>query len=510
MDHNYIIALDQGTTSCRAIIFDAKGSIVSIKQKPITQYYPHPGWVEHDAEEILRVQIEVLHDVIRTAGIRQESIRGIGITNQRETVVLWDRETGRPVHRAIVWQCRRTAGVCEALKAQGFEPMVMAKTGLRLDAYFSATKIRWILDQVPEAASLAANGRLMAGTIDSYLIWHLSGRREHVTDSTNASRTLLYNILTGDYDPELLSLFGVPREILPRIVPSSGIVALFDETVLPGRIPIAGIAGDQHAALFGQACFSPGMVKNTYGTGCFIMMQTGSQPVYSSKGLLTTIAYDLGNGLQYALEGSVFNAGSAIQWLRDEMGVIQTASECDRLAEQVDDTGGVHFVPAFTGLGAPYWKPDARGMITGLTRGTGRPQLARAVLEAIAFQSLDVIECMAAEAGFPIPKLHVDGGASVSDFLMQFQCDILGIPVDRPQNIETTAFGAAALAGLATGVYRDIEAIRMCRESNRVFKPDMLAEEREQRRQGWLKAVSSAIAHGGTCDGAAGREGHIV
>lgn len=498
MESNYIIALDQGTTSCRAIVFDEKGSICGIDQKPITQYYPRPGWVEHDAEEILRTQTAVLHEAIRAAHIAPERIRAIGITNQRETVVLWDRETGRPVHRAIVWQCRRTAPFCAQLREQKLEPVVMAKTGLRLDAYFSATKIRWILDHVPEARDMADRGRLLAGTIDSFLIWHLSGRTAHVTDPTNASRTLLYNILTLDYDPDLLEIFGVPLAILPKVVPSSGIAAIIDERILPGRIPIAGIAGDQHAALFGQACFTPGMVKNTYGTGCFIMMQTGSQPVFSTKGLLTTIAYDLGNGPQYALEGSVFNAGSAIQWLRDELQVIRTASECDRLAEQAEDTGGVYFVPAFTGLGAPYWKPDARGTITGLTRGTSRPQLARAALEAIAFQSLDVIECMAADAGCPIPILRVDGGASVSDFLMQFQSDILNIPVDRPQNIETTAFGAAALAGLATGVYPDINTISACREINRVFLPEMASGDRTSRKNGWRQAVGTAIAHGRT------------
>lgn len=496
MESNYIIALDQGTTSCRAIVFDEQGAIKGTDQQPITQYYPRPGWVEHDPEEILRVQVAVLREAVRTADIRPERIRAIGITNQRETVVLWDRETGRPVHRAIVWQCRRTAPFCTALKEQKLEPMVMAKTGLRLDAYFSATKIRWILDNEPEARELADQGQLLAGTIDAYLIWHLSGRTAHVTDSTNAARTLLYNIRTLDYDPDLLELFGVPRSVLPRIVPSSGIAAILDESILPGRIPIAGIAGDQHAALFGQACFTPGMVKNTYGTGCFIMMQTGRQPVFSSKGLLTTIAYDLGDGPMYALEGSVFNAGSAIQWLRDELQVIRTAAECDQLAEQTPDTGGVSFVPAFTGLGAPYWTPDARGTITGLTRGAGRAQLARAALEAIAFQSLDVIECMAADAGCPIPILRVDGGVSVSDFLMQFQSDILGIPVDRPQNIETTAFGAAALAGLAVGVYPGLDAVSASRKSNRVFQPNMTADERAARRNSWRQAVSTAIAHG--------------
>ncbi len=498
MDSNYVIALDQGTTSCRAIVYDESGTTKGIKQKPFTQHYPFPGWVEHDPEEILRVQIEVMRDVIAENGIRADRIRALGITNQRETVVLWDKETGQPVYPAIVWQCRRTAPICQGLIERGHEPDVIKRTGLRLDAYFSATKIKWILDHVPQSRDLAAQGKLLAGTMDSYLIWHLSGRTTHVTDMTNASRTLLFNIRTLDYDPDLLDLFDIPRGILPRIVPSSGIAATVDPTILPGRVPIAGIAGDQHAALFGQACFSPGMVKNTYGTGCFLMMQTGSQPVFSNQGLLTTIAYDLGHGPQYALEGSVFNAGSAIQWLRDELGVIQSAPECDSLAGTVPDTGGVFMVPAFTGLGAPYWKPDARGTITGLTRGTGRVQLARAVLESIAYQSLDVMTAMEGDAGFPIPLLRVDGGASASDFLMQFQSDIAGIPVDRPANIETTAFGAAALAGLATGLFADLNAISACRVSDRVFQPSMGSPERQILLDRWQRAVATTIGHSAT------------
>lgn len=495
MDPNYIIALDQGTTSCRAIVFDEKGTTIGIRQKPITQYYPAPGWVEHDPDEILRVQTEVLHEVIEAFDIPVHRIRALGITNQRETIVLWDRETGRPVYRAIVWQCRRTAAFCQDLIEQGLEPEVSKKTGLRLDAYFSATKIRWILDNVPQAREQASRNQLLAGTIDAFLIWHLSGRKAHVTDTSNASRTLLFNIKTGHYDPDLIELFGVPGNILPRIIPSSGIAATVDPGILAGQIPIAGIAGDQHAALFGQACFSPGMVKNTYGTGCFLMMQTGSKPVFSTKGLLTTIAYDLGNGPQYALEGSVFNTGSAIQWLRDEMRIIQSAPECDLLAEQAADTGGVYLVPAFTGLGAPYWKPDARGTITGLTRGTNRSHLARAVLESIAYQSLDVMAAMEADAGFAIPLLRVDGGASASNFLMQFQSDLSDVPVDRPVNIETTAFGAAALAGLATGVYADLETINACRVSSRVFKPSMDPQRRASLLDGWRRAVATTILH---------------
>lgn len=494
MGPDVVIALDQGTTSCRAIVFDRQGRTQGMAQKPLTQHYPQPGWVEHDPEEILRTQISVLNEVMAGSRIHTDQVKAIGITNQRETIVLWDRQTGRPVHPAIVWQCRRTVPMCTALKERGLEPQVMARTGLRLDAYFSASKIRWLLDNVPEARELAQAGRLLAGTMDSWLIWNLSGRQAHVTDRTNASRTLLVDIQTGEYAPDMLDLFGVPAAILPRIVPSSGIAAWLDEAILPGRIPIAGIAGDQHAALFGQACFQPGMVKNTYGTGCFIVMQTGRKPVFSQNGLLTTIAYDLGDGPVYALEGSVFNAGSAIQWLRDELGLIQTAAECDRLAEQVADTAGIHFVPAFTGLGAPHWSPDARGTLTGITRGTSRAHLARAVLEAIAFQSQDVIECMAADAACAIPELRVDGGAAVSDFLMQFQSDLLGIPVDRPRNVETTAFGAAALAGLAIGFYPDLAAISACRESDRVFKPGRDAAWRQAKLKGWRHAVATAIA----------------
>ncbi len=494
MESEIVIALDQGTTSCRAIAFDSSGQVRGIAQKPLTQHYPQPGWVEHDATEILRTQISVLHEVMAGSRLQAAQIKAIGITNQRETVVLWDRLTGRPVHPAIVWQCRRTAPMCTELKNKGLEPQVMARTGLRLDAYFSASKIRWLLDNVPQARELAAQDRLLAGTMDSWLIWNLSGRKAHVTDSTNASRTLLVDIRTGEYAPDMLELFGVPAAILPKIVPSSGIAAYLDEAILPGNIPIAGIAGDQQAALFGQACFTPGMVKNTYGTGCFIVMQTGREPVFSQNGLLTTIAYDLGSGPVYALEGSVFNSGSAIQWLRDELEIITTSSECDRLAEQVADTGGIHFVPAFTGLGAPYWSPDARGTITGITRGTNKAHLARAVLEAIAFQSYEVIELMAADADCSITELRADGGASVSEFLMQFQSDLLNIPVDRPQNVETTAFGAAALAGLAVGFYPDLAAISASRESARVFKPQHDSAWQQDKLAGWRHAVATAIA----------------
>ncbi|MGI6298610.1 MAG: glycerol kinase GlpK [Saccharofermentanales bacterium] len=489
-----VIALDQGTTSCRAIAFDRSGNVQGIAQKPLAQHYPQPGWVEHDADEILRTQVSVLHEVMAGSRLQAAQIKAIGITNQRETVVLWDRLTGKPVHPAIVWQCRRTAPMCTELKNKGLEPQVMARTGLRLDAYFSASKIRWLLDNVPQARELAAQDRLLAGTMDSWLIWNLSGRQVHVTDSTNASRTLLVDIRTGEYAPDMLELFGVPAAILPKIVPSSGIAACLDEAILPGNIPIAGIAGDQQSALFGQACFTPGMVKNTYGTGCFIMMQTGQDPVFSEHGLLTTIAYDLGSGPVYALEGSVFNTGSAIQWLRDELEVIKTSAECDRLAEQVADTGGIHFVPAFTGLGAPHWTPDARGIITGITRGTNKAHLARAVLEAIAFQSYEVIEAMAADADCAITELRADGGASVSEFLMQFQSDLLNIPVDRPRNIETTAFGAAALAGLAVGFYPNLEAIAASRERARVFQPQHDSDWRQQKLAGWRHAIATAVA----------------
>jgi len=493
---SYILALDQGTTSCKAILFDAGGQAVSSTQQAFRQSYPRPGWVEQDPEEILKVQIAVMEDTIAKAAVDVRNIAGIGLSNQRETVVLWDRATGRPVYPAIVWQCRRTAEICGRLAARGLASEIAERTGLVLDAYFSATKLIWMLDEIPGIRARAERGELLAGTVDTWLVWHLSGRQRHITDVSNASRTMLFNLQTGTWDEDLLRELNIPRVLLPEIVASSGISAALDPVILPGSLPIAGIAGDQQAALFGQACLRPGMTKNTYGTGCFILMNTGRELVRSKHRLLTTVAWDLGQGLEYALEGSVFNAGSAVQWLRDGLGIISRSSECDWLAESVDDSGGVCFVPAFTGLGAPYWDMQTRGMLTGLTRGSGKEHIARAVLESIAHQSLDVLECMQSDAGRPIPVLRVDGGASVSNLLMQFQADISGLPVDRPHTTETTAFGAACLAGLAAGVWPGPAALEAIRETERTFQPAMSGEERRQRRLAWRHAVSTAIAYG--------------
>ncbi len=492
----YLLALDQGTTSCRAILFDQTGQIISKTQRPFAQHYPKPGWVEQDPEEILSVQISVMQDTVAKASIDSREIAAVGLTNQRETLVVWDRHTGRPVYPAIVWQCRRTAAICERLKAAGLETEIRERTGLVIDAYFTATKLMWLLSEIPGLRARAERGELLAGTIDSWLIWHLSGRQKHVTDASNASRTMLMNLGTGDWDELLLRELNIPRCLLPDIVPSSGFIAALDPVILPGSLPIAGLAGDQQAALFGQTCRRPGMTKNTYGTGCFLLMYTGRQPVRSQNGLLTTVAWDLGQGLEYALEGSVFNAGSAIQWLRDGLGMISSSAECDTLAAAVDNSGGVYFVPAFTGLGAPYWDMQARGMLVGLTRGSGKEQIARAVLEAIAHQSLDVLSCMQNDAGCRIPVLRVDGGASVSDFLMQFQADISGLEVDRPAVTETTAFGAACLAGLAVGVWPDCSEMTAIRRANRIFYPQMSESDRLAGRQAWHHAVQTAIAYG--------------
>ena len=493
----YILALDQGTTSCRAILFDKDGELVSSAQQTIHQSYPQPGWVEHDPDEILQRQIQVMQDAVMEAQVESVQIAGIGITNQRETLVVWDRNSGRPVHPAIVWQCRRTADICNRLADdKDFAKKVKEKTGLLIDAYFTATKLIWLLENIPGIREKAEQGQLLAGTIDTWLIWHLSGRQAHVTDVSNASRTMMYNIHTHQWDEEILAKLKIPAQLLPVVVPSSGHMATLDPAILPGDIPIAGAAGDQQAALFGQSCFETGMTKNTYGTGCFILMYTGEKAVVSEHNLLTTIAWDLGDGPVYALEGSVFNAGSAIQWLRDNLGLIESAPQCDRLAEKVADAGGVSFVPAFTGLGAPYWDMQARGMFTGLTRGTSREHLARAVLEAIAHQSEDVLACMQDDTGLPIPILRVDGGASVSRVMMQFQADMSGVTVERPVITETTAFGAACLAGLAVGVWSDLDAIAAIRKTDTCFTPMMSDEEKISRRTMWQQAVKSAIDHG--------------
>lgn len=487
-----LLALDQGTTSSRAVLYATDGETLAIRSRPLTQHYPRPGWVEQDAEEILASQLDAVREVLSVTGTEAADVAAIGITNQRETVVVWDRKTGKPVHNAIVWQCRRTSDLCNRWRDEGIEPMLREKTGLLADAYFSGTKIHWLLEHVPGLAARAQRGELLAGTIDSWLVWHLTGGKTHVTDCSNASRTLLYNIHTHRWDEDLLSLMGVPASMMPRVVPSSGRVGETDPALFGAAIPICGMAGDQQAALYGQGCRLPGSVKNTYGTGCFILMNTGSTPVKSQNRLLTTIAWDLGKGPVYALEGSIFNAGSAIQWLRDSLQLIASAPEADRLAESVPDAGGAFFVPAFTGLGAPHWDMYARGAMFGLTRGTTRAHMARAVLESIAYQSRDVFDAMVQDAHQPIRQLRVDGGASNSDVLMQFQADLIGQEVLRPLNIETTAAGAAALAGLAAGVMSaDAEAPGCA--VGRVFHPAMDKKEASRLQEAWHKAVKRAM-----------------
>ena len=492
----YIAALDQGTTSSRAILFNQAGEIAARAQYPFRQIYPQPGWVEHDPMEIWASERRALAEI--TSHIDPRQVAAIGITNQRETTILWDRRTGEPIHNAIVWQCRRTAPFCDGLKAQGLGETIAEKTGLLIDAYFSASKIRWLLDNVPGARERAERGELCFGTVDSWLIWQLSGGAVHVTDYSNASRTMLFNIHTLRWDEELCEIFGIPRSILPRPVGNSEVYGLVarDLPELEGLagIPICGSIGDQPAALFGQGCFHPGEAKNTYGTGCFTLMNVGREAVRSRAGLVTSVGWSVGGETSYALEGSVFNAGSTIQWLRDELKLIDSAPECDRLAESVPDSGGVVIVPAFTGLGAPYWDMYARGTILGLTRGSTRAHIARAVLDAISLQVTDLVRAMNADAPCPITTLRVDGGASVSDILMQIQADLLGIPVDRPAQVETTAFGAAALAGLAAGVWKDTGELEKLRRSQHVFTPLRSGEDcgREYRR--WQRAVERAQA----------------
>ena len=492
----YIAALDQGTTSSRAILFNQAGEIAARAQYPFRQIYPQPGWVEHDPMEIWASERRALAEI--TSHIDPRQVAAIGITNQRETTILWDRRTGEPIHNAIVWQCRRTAPCCDGLKAQGLGETIAEKTGLLIDAYFSASKIRWLLDNVPGARERAERGELCFGTVDSWLIWQLSGGAVHVTDYSNASRTMLFNIHTFRWDEELCELFGIPMSILPRPVGNSEVYGLVarDLPELEGLagIPICGSIGDQPAALFGQGCFHPGEAKNTYGTGCFTLMNVGREAVRSRAGLVTSVGWSVGGETSYALEGSVFNAGSTIQWLRDELKLIDSAPECDRLAESVPDSGGVVIVPAFTGLGAPYWDMYARGTILGLTRGSTRAHIARAVLDAISLQVTDLVRAMNADASCPITTLRVDGGASVSDILMQIQADLLGIPVDRPAQVETTAFGAAALAGLAAGVWKDTGELEKLRRSQHVFTPLRSGEDcgREYRR--WQRAVERAQA----------------
>jgi glycerol kinase len=488
-----LLALDQGTSSSRSIVFDGNGSLCGLARQEVTQIYPQPGRVEHNPYDILKSQLETARQALRNAGITTKELSAIGITNQRETVVLWDRATGEPLHNAIVWQDRRTAPVIKQLKSDGVEPMVTAKTGLLLDPYFSATKIAWLLDHISGARQRAERGELAAGTIDSWLLWNLSGGRTFATDITNASRTLLFNIHTCEWDADLLDLFNIPRALLPDVKPSSGFFSETNPELFGASVPITGIAGDQQAALFGQLCTEPGMAKNTYGTGCFILMQTGTKAVASSNRLLTTVAWLLeGKPVQYALEGSVFTAGAAIQWFRDGLGLIQSAPEIDTLAASVPDTGGVTVVPAFTGLGAPHWNPEARGIITGITRGTTAAHIARATLEAIACQSADVLRAMEADTGVPLKEIRVDGGAAASDLLMQMQADLLGIPVRRPEVIETTALGAAYLAGLASNVWRNVDELKSRWQIARTFEPSITEDKRKEIESRWAHAVGKA------------------
>ena len=492
----YVVALDQGTTSSRAILFNRAGESVSRAQYPFRQIYPQPGWVEHDPLEIWSTQKRALTDAVNNAHIDPKQIAALGITNQRETTILWDRVTGQPVYNAIVWQCRRTAYICDQLKVDGLDETVTEKTGLLIDAYFSGTKLKWLLDHVPGVRERAERGELCAGTVDSWLIWKLTGGKVHVTDYSNASRTMLFNIHTLQWDSELCEILGIPMQILPEARGNSEIYGVVAESI-PGLealagIPICGSAGDQQAALFGQGCFTPGEAKNTYGTGCFALMNVGGEVVRSKAGLVTSIGWSVGNRVTYVLEGSVFNAGSTIQWLRDELGLIESAPECDRLAESVPSAGGVYVVPAFTGLGAPYWDMYARGTIVGLTRGSGKAHIARAVLDSIAFQVTDLVRAMNADAPCPITTLRVDGGASVSNILMQIQADLLRTPVDRPAQVETTAFGAAALAGLAVGVWKDLEELEGLRRSQYVFRPLRDEAECDREYRQWRRAVERA------------------
>jgi len=490
----YILALDQGTSSSRAILFDAEGHIRGFAQREFRQIYPQPGWVEHDPEEIWESQREAALQALRAAKVAPQEVAALGITNQRETTLIWERATGRPIYNAVVWQCRRTAPLCEELRREGFDRVVQERTGLVLDAYFSGTKIRWILDHVPGARERARRGELCFGTVDTWLIWKLTGGRAHVTDPSNASRTLLYNIYARDWDEELRQRLDIPRELLPEVRASSEVYGETERTIFGAPIPIAGDAGDQQAALFGQACIYPGMAKSTYGTGCFVLLMTGETPVPPRNGVLTTIAFGLREGVRYALEGSIFIAGAAVQWLRDGLGIIRSAEEVEELARRVPSSEGVYIVPAFVGLGAPHWDMYARGTILGITRSTTRAHLARATLEAIAFQVRDVIEAMEAASGVTLQELRADGGAARNDLLLQIQADLLGRPVVRPAITETTALGAAYLAGLAVGMWKSPEQIARQWPMERRFLPQMSADEREELYRGWTRAVERARA----------------
>lgn len=488
----YLLALDQGTTSSRAIIFDLDGRPLKQVSREITQIYPQPGWVEHDPEEIWNSQLEVAREAIDQAGLSARDILAVGITNQRETTVIWDRETGKPCYNAIVWQCRRTAPYCQALQAKGLNEEIQTRTGLLIDAYFSATKIKWLLENVPGLYDRARTGKILFGTIDSWLLWKLTGGKVHATDYSNASRTMLFNIHTLRWDEEILRELDIPASILPEVLPSCGQFGVMEETLLGAPIPISGIAGDQQAALFGQCCFTPGMVKNTYGTGCFILMNTGSRAITSRLGLLTTIAWGEEDKVYYALEGSVFIAGAVVQWLRDEMGLIENSSQSEEYALKVKDNNGVYFVPAFVGLGTPYWDMKARGALCGLTRGTNKYHVVRAALEAIAYQTRDVLEAMAQESGLDIERMRVDGGATRNNFLMQFQSDILGIAIDRPWVNEITALGVALLAGKGVGAYSGREELTRIWKLEKTFRPEMPREKAEVLYKGWRRAIERA------------------
>lgn len=485
----FVMALDAGTTSNRCILFDRQGNIRSVAQKEFTQYFPKPGWVEHDADEIWSTQLGVAVEAMSKIGAEAADIAAIGITNQRETAIVWDKKTGEPVCNAIVWQCRRTAGFCDKLIADGLEDMIRRKTGLKIDAYFSATKIKWILDRVEGARQRAERGELLFGTVETWLIWKLTKGKVHVTDYSNASRTMLFNINTLQWDEDILELLDIPVSMLPEVKPSSCIYGESDASYFGGSIPIGGAAGDQQSALFGQTCFRAGEAKNTYGTGCFLLMNTGEKPVFSDNGLLTTIAWGLDGKINYALEGSIFVAGAAIQWLRDEMRLIDSSEDSEYMANKVPDTNGCYVVPAFTGLGAPHWDPYARGTIVGITRGVSKYHIIRATLESLAYQVNDVLKAMEADSGITLSSLKVDGGASANDFLMQAQADISNAPVNRPKCVETTAMGAAYLAGLAVGYWKNKEEVLQNWSIDRIFMPGIPEEEREKKIRGWNRAV---------------------
>ena len=489
----YLLALDQGTTSSRCIIFDRQGRICSKVQREFAQIFPHDGWVEHDATEIWASQMGVAVEAMLAVGATAEDIAAIGITNQRETVVVWERDTAKPICHAVVWQCRRTAAECDALKASGVEPMVRERTGLLIDPYFSASKLRWILDHVDGARARAERGELLFGTIDTWLIYRLTDGKVHATDPSNAARTMLFNIHTMSWDPELLRLFDIPACMMPEVKPSSGLFGYTDPRLFGGEIPIAGVAGDQQAALFGQCCFDAGDVKNTYGTGGFLLMNTGTQPILPKQGLLATVGWQIGSDVRYVIEGSVFVCGAVIQWLRDGLGLLKNAADSERMANRVPDSAGVYLVPAFVGLGAPYWDAYARGAIEGLTRATNKYHIVRAGLESMAYQTADVLRAMQSETGVALSALRVDGGAAANNFLLQFQADILGLPLMRPACVETTAWGAATLAGLGVGFYSDTNELRRVWQIDRGFEPVMAPEERERLLNGWHRAVERTM-----------------